>query len=108
MSTSVVIPSAPNHMSDKAQKQWSNAYTKAFAQAKLDYPNNESTQRSAAFKAANALLAVTAPTSAAEIDKLEDWQVLLRETRTIKGEEVRFCVTADGRKYSFPVVSAAK
>jgi hypothetical protein len=94
-------------MSDKASKQWAAAYTKAFAQAKLDYPDNESAQRTVALKSANALLAVPAPTSADEIAKLQEWQVLLREDRTIKSVPTRVCVTVDGRKYAFPIADTA-
>lgn len=101
------IPNAPAHLSDKAQKQWSATYAKALAQAKIDAPSNVSAQRAIALKAANALLAVPAPTSATEIDKLEAWQVLKRETRLVNGAPVRVCVTTDGRKYSFPIQAAA-
>jgi hypothetical protein len=107
MATVSVIPNAPEHMSDKAAKQWAAAYTKAFTQAKLDYPDNESAQRTVALKSANALLAVPAPTSADEIAKLQEWQVLLREDRTIKNVPTRVCVTVDGRKYAFPIADAA-
>lgn len=106
MATTVAqdIPDAPAHLDTKASKQWQSAYAKALDQAKLDYPEDASAQRRAATKAANALLAVTAPTSAKEIDALADWQVLTRDTRTAAdGSQTRVCVTADGRKYSFPV-----
>jgi hypothetical protein len=93
------IPSAPSHLSPKAQKQWSKTYANAFAAAANDFPNDVSRQRQAALKAANQILAVPAPASAADIENLEDWQVLLRGTRN--GET--FCVTSDGKKYSFPV-----
>ncbi|MHB1673780.1 MAG: hypothetical protein ACYCSP_05965 [Acidobacteriaceae bacterium] len=109
MSTQPVVPSTPAppaHMSTDAAKQWTAAYTKALKQAQADMPNNVSGQRAAALKAANALLAVPAPTSATEIDTLEPWQVLVRETRTVKGVPMRVCITADGRKYSFPVEAA--
>ena len=99
----VTAPSAPAHLSDKAAKAWQATYIKAFTQAKLDTPDNTSAQNAAALKAANAMLAVPPPTSAAEIDKLEDWQIILRETRVVKDGQVRVCVTSDGRKYSFPI-----
>lgn len=101
----VAVPDAPKHLDDKAKKQWQDSYTRAFAQAKIDYPENESAQRTAATKEANKMLAVPAPESADDIDALKDWQVLIRETRTsADGSQMRVCVTADGRKYSFPVV----
>ncbi len=97
------IPDAPAHMSDKAKAQYQSTYSKALAQARLDYPDNEASQRRAALKAANALLAVPAPDSAAAIDKLDEWQVITRETRERKGVTTRVCVTTDGRKYAFPI-----
>ena len=100
------LPAAPAHMSTDAAAQWTASYSKALKQAQIDLPGNESGQRAAALKAANTLLRVTAPTSAADIDTLEPWQVLVRETRTIKGVLYRVCVTSDGRKYSFPVEAA--
>ncbi len=105
MASVPVIPNPPTYLSTSGQKRWSATYQKALAQAKLDLPRNESAQRAAALKAANALLVVPAPTSAAEIDTLEEWQVMKRETRVIKGEVIRICVTTDGRKYKFPVVA---
>lgn len=103
MGTNPIIPVAPQHMSDKAAKQWTAAYNKALAQAKIDYPENESAQRTVALKAANALLAVPAPQSADDIAKLQEWQVVLREDRVVKDVPTRVCVTTDGRKYSFPI-----
>ena len=96
------IPAAPSYLPDAQQKQWQAAYAKALKQAQIDTPNNERAQRAAATKAANAMLAVSAPQSAADIDKLADWQVIQRGTRG----DTRFCVTADGRKYSFPIKAA--
>lgn len=101
--TVTVAPVAPAHLSPKAAAQWTASYQKAHAQAKIDHPENERAQRTAALKVANALLAVPAPTDAAAIDKLEEWQVLSRETRNIKGVPTRVCVTTDGRKYAFPL-----
>lgn len=103
MSTAAVVPSAPSHLSLKAQKEWSASYQKALVQAKNNFPEDESRQRAAAFCAANAMLDVPAPQSAAGIDALEDWQVILRGTRGGN----RFCVTSDGKKYSFPIPVAA-
>lgn len=96
------IPAAPEYLPSAAAGQWKSAYAKALKQAEIDLPENEPGQRAAALKAANALIAVTAPTSAEEIDKLEPWQVILRELRTVKGVLTKLCVTIDGRKYGFP------
>ena len=103
--TKITAPDAPKHLSDKAAKQWQAAYVKALAQARLDYPENENTQRSVATKEANKMLAVPAPESAEDIDALEDWQVIHRSTITDAKEKVtrRHCVTSDGRKYAFEI-----
>ena len=107
MATKVsAAPAAPDHLSPAYQKKWQATYTARLEQAKIDSPDNDSAQRSAALKAANALLAVSAPTSAAEIDKLDEWQVIDRKTIVVKGVSTRVCVTADGRKYSFEIPAA--
>ena len=99
MADKSTLPAAPSHLPESAQQQWLNSYAKAFEIARRDNPEDEGAQRSAATKAANAMLAVPEPKSAADIDKLEDWQVLTRETR----EGKRLCVTSDGRKYAFAI-----
>lgn len=97
------IPAAPKHLPEDVQKQWQTEYEKALGAAKNDTTDVKAQQR-AATKAANRLLSVPEPKSAADIDKLEEWQVLKRETRSQKvGPQLRVCVTADGRKYSFPI-----
>jgi len=106
MASAVVTPAPPANLSAAAKIVWSITYVKALAQAKLDHPDNPRAQSMVALKAANALLAVPPPTSAAEIDALEPWQVLQRGTRIINGALTAVCVTTDGRKYSFPVVDA--
>ena len=101
--SAVVTPAPPSHLSAAAKQQWTALYAKAHAQAKIDYPENASAQRSAALKAANVLLAVPAPADAAGIANLEPHQVLLRSDRMVQGVMTRICVTTDGRKYSFPI-----
>lgn len=98
---------APAYLPESQKKAWEGKYDKAFEQAKTDHPDNESAQHTAAHKEANKMLAVTAPTSAEDIDKLQDWQVLQRGVRTINGVEHRVCTTIDGRKYAHPVKKAA-
>lgn len=95
------IPEAPKHFPDSVKAQWQKKYSNALAQAKLDSPDNERAQRVAALKAANSMLAVPAPKSAADIDALEEWQVMRGTRRTVDGNRV--CITSDGRKYGFPV-----
>jgi hypothetical protein len=108
MAPAVVTPAPPAHLSAAAKLQWKGLYLKALAQAQVDQPGNERAQRVIALKAANALLSVPAPKTAADIDALEPWQVLLRGTRQEKGEQVKFCVTTDGRKYKFPFEEPAQ
>src|SRR5690348_12378461 len=105
-----MTPAAPAYLPSEAAAQWRDAYQKALAQAKINTPDNESSQRAAALKSANALLSVSAPKSASDVDKLAPWQVLVRETRVVKktGEQVRVCVTVDGRKYSFPLETSTR
>lgn len=95
---------APAHLPESVQKKLHDKYNEAKKAAAVNYPDDESTQHIVATKEAHKLLAVKAPESAADIDKLEEHQVLQRGTRVIKGSEHRVCVTADGKKYSFPVV----
>lgn len=94
--------SAPKYLSGDAKKKWEASYDDALEQAKVNLPNDESGQLAAAHKEANKMLAVRAPESAAEIDKLEDWQVVPGsvQTRVIDGAEHRVCVTIDGRKHA--------
>jgi hypothetical protein len=104
MASAVTVPDAPKHLDSKTKKKWQETYAKAHAQAKIDHPDNDSIQRTVANKEANKMLAVPAPQSADDIDALEDWQVLTRETRTAKdGSQTRHVVTADGRKYAHPI-----
>jgi hypothetical protein len=98
------IPAAPAYLSESAAKQWRDTYGKALDQAKIGSPDNERAQRVTATKAANAMLAVPAPQSAADILALAPWQTLKLETK----DGVVSCVTTDGRKYSFPEGSGKK
>jgi hypothetical protein len=93
---------APKFLPVEEKKKWQGVYDGALKQAKVNIPENESAQHTAALKEANKTLAVPAPTSAAEIDKLPAWQVLKKGTRIIDGEEHLTAITIDGRKYAFP------
>jgi hypothetical protein len=100
------IPAPPAFLSAKTANVWRTSYAAALAQAKVDLPGNERAQRIAALKAANKLFSVPAPTSAADVDKLEPWQKLKDVTVVIDGVATRVCVTSDGRKYSFAIDAA--
>lgn len=103
-----VVPAAPAHLTEAAAAKWQKDYRTAYAQAKIAMPDNERAQRVTALKSANAMLAVPAPESAADVDRLEDWQVLKKGVRVTKaGVTEKFCVTTDGRKYAFPVIAPA-
>ena len=105
---SASTPAAPAHLPAAVQKKWSAAYEQALKQAQINYAENPRAQRAAALRAANAMLSIPAPESAADIADLESWQVLVRGERTIDDVRVSYCVTADGRKYSFPVETKGK
>ena len=105
--TAVVTPAAPAHLPAAAKQEWAARYAKAYAQARIDHPENASAQRTAALKHANTLLSVPAPQSAADIEALEPWQKLLSGTRIVNGVEMLYCSTSDGRKYSFPAEAPA-
>jgi hypothetical protein len=96
-------PAPPAHLPEAIATKWKTLYVKALAQAKIDAPDNPRLQRIAALKAANTLLTVPAPKSAADIDALESWQAIKRYD--LNGNRV--CITADGRKYTFPIGEAA-
>lgn len=101
----VIVPEAPANLPEKVKKAWVEKFSTALKQATIDYPDNPGAQRAAAIKVANQLLSVPAPESAKDIDKLEDWQVLVRgERAATDGSKLRHCVTIDGRKYSFPIL----
>lgn len=103
----VLTPKPPSHLPLDIQQQWTATYQKTYAQAAKDYPGNERAARMAATKAANAIQSVPAPASAEEIEKLAKWQLLKRETRTVRQDgadvKVLVAVTIDGRKYQFPL-----
>ncbi len=97
-------PEAPAYLSNKGKKQWLAKFAEALVEAKRNHPENVGAQNAAALKAANSMLAVPAPTSAADIAALDDHHKMLDEVRVDKnGVSNRHCVTSDGRKYSFPV-----
>lgn len=93
---------APGHLPVAQRKQWEGRYNEALKQAKVNHPDNEAAQHTAALREANKMLHVPAPQTAEDIDKLADWQVTQRGDKSIDGENHRYCVTIDGRKYSFP------
>lgn len=104
------IPDAPVHLTSKAARQWQADYATALNKAMIENPGDERAQRVTALKAANSMLSITPPTSAAEIDALDVWQVVkdTRKTIDVDGVQTRVCVTTDGRKYAFPITKNGK
>ena len=102
MATKITAPPAPSYLPKKQASEWQDRYTKAFSDAQTDFPEDDQTQRIYATKEANKLLRVPAPTSAAEVAKLEEHQVIDRGEKQINGVLHVYVVTADGRKYSHP------
>jgi len=74
---------APKHLPIEQRKKWDGLYSAALNTARMSHPDDEKTQHTVALKEANKMLAVAPPKSAAEIDKLEDWQVQSRVTKEI-------------------------
>lgn len=101
------IPAAPAHLPKPIREKWTAAYQAALENAARNTPGNERAQRIAALKAANAIQSVKPPTSLLEVDALEAWQFIRRETKEVQGVLSRVCVTIDGQKYIFPARTAA-
>jgi len=87
------------------QDEWNKRYDTALKAAQISI-EDEQARHTAALKEANKMLAVPAPESAADIDKLADWQVTKREDREIGGVPHRVCVTIDGHKYAHAKIKA--
>jgi len=98
--TNVAIPEPPAGwgMPEVWKKKWQAAYAAGLKQARIDSPNDESTQRQTALREANRILFVE-PANYREAMALEDWQVMKREE--VNGN--LHVVTAFGRKYDFAV-----
>jgi hypothetical protein len=98
------VPSAPHFagMPRDFAGRWEVAYVKAFKQAEVNYPGDETEQRAVATREANRLLAVDEPENYEQAMAIEDWKVLLRQQF---GSQLRV-VTIDGKKYSFAIPPA--
>jgi hypothetical protein len=95
----------PKFLPEDQKKKWQGTYDATLKQAKANPSNSDSQAHAAALKEANKLLAVPTPTSAADIEKLEAWQVVKRGPRLIDGKEHLSCITIDGKKFAFPVAA---
>ena len=95
----VTIPAAPAILPENLQVVWRKTYASAFEQAKADEPDDPARQRQLALREANRMLRTPNCTSAADLAKLAEWQVIFRGERDGQLK----AVTMDGKKYSFPV-----
>lgn len=91
-------PAAPKVLPPELQKKWTDTHNSAFAEAQETHPNDTPAQHAAAHREANRMLRVPEPKSASDIKALASWQVVHRGER----EGNVFCVTIDGKKFSFP------
>jgi len=79
--------------------RWQQAFARAFKQAEVNHPGDETEQRAVATREANRLFAVDEPENYEQAMAIENWKVLHREPF---GQELRL-VTIDGKKYRFPL-----
>jgi hypothetical protein len=95
------VPTAPHFpgMPRDFAGRWEMAYAKAFRQAEVNHPGDETEQRAVASREANRLFAVDEPENYDQAMAIEDWKVLHRQQM---GSLLKL-VTIDGKKYSFPV-----
>jgi len=95
------VPAAPQFpgMPRDFAARWENAYVRAFKQAEVNHPGDDTEQRAVATREANRLFAVYEPESYEEAMAIESWKVLHRDEF---GTELRV-VTIDGKKYRFPL-----
>lgn len=98
-----VIPAAPEILPENLQAQWKKTYAEALEQAKADEPEDPQRQRLLARREANRMLRTPKCSSAADLNRLADWQVIFRGERDGQLK----AVTIDGKKYSFPVAARA-
>jgi len=92
-------PEAPASLPENLHAQWKKSYADALEQARADEPEDPQRQRLLALREANRMLRTPKCTSAADLRRLADWQVIFRGERDGQLK----VVTRDGKKYSFPV-----
>jgi len=98
------IPAAPAILPADLQNEWKKKYAAALEEAKADEPEDPQRQRLLARREANRMLRTPKCTSAADVKRLADWQVIFRGER----DGALKVVTIDGKKYSFPVAAAQR
>jgi hypothetical protein len=106
------VPNPPAHLLKTLQAKWKEAYIAAHKQATLDIPENPSAQHTQALKAANQLGKVAEPVNHTEAAKLVEafqtggengWKIIGHGARMIGGMLHLHIVTANGRKYAYPI-----
>lgn len=101
MASTLAVHSAQN-IPAKLRAEWTKTYKEEHAAALKADPENPNAARVKALHAANKLLRVKKPTSAADIEKMEQHEYVKREEREIDGVPHLWVLTADGDKYAFP------
>jgi hypothetical protein len=106
MADKVNVPAAPQFpgVPRDFAGRWETAYARAFKQAEVNHPGDETEQRAVAAREANRLFAVDEPENYEQAMSIEEWKCLHREPF---GKELRL-VTIDGKKYRFPLPAPAE
>lgn len=99
---------APRHLPNKLKQEWNKAYSEEKKEALRNDPDNPNAARVIALKAANKLLRVNEPTSAQDIAKMEKHEYIHRGEREVDGVMHATVVTADGKKFAFPLTETKK
>ncbi|MEZ2347420.1 hypothetical protein [Terriglobus sp. RCC_193] len=102
MASTLADHSAPKHLPGKLQAEWKKTYKEEKDAVLRADPDNPNAARVKALHAANKLLRVKKPTSAADIEKMEPHEFVKREEREIDGVPHLWVLTADGDKIAFP------
>lgn len=104
----VVVPEPPGYLPDELKKKWSAAYAAAHAAASEE--QDAIGRHQAALKEANKVLRIVPPRSYDEAMNLKDHEVAHRKvgrhdyaSNSLVDDGVLRVVTADGKKYQFPV-----
>lgn len=88
---------------ESKRREWTETYAKAFRQAQVNSPADETAQRAAAAQRANQIFEVEPPASYEEAAALAPWQVQFRGEANGKF----WVITIDHKKYSFDLPAPA-
>lgn len=103
MADKIAPPEAPELLPPALRERWQQTWIKAFKQAVVDHPGDETTQRAVAARDANRVLSPDEPTTYEEAMALQDWEVLFRGEKNSK-----FCVVLiNSKKFYFDIPKSA-